>query len=73
MTAAEHCRAEQIRMSRRMAYRYQWTAPRQARVFHPVYGEATVPCRSKYAALLCAAEVWECDWTEVREAEVFAI
>lgn len=73
MTAAEIRRTEQIRMSRQVAYRYQWTALRQARVFHPVYGEVTVPSRSKYAALLCAAEVWQCDWTEIREAEVFAI
>ena len=73
MTATEIRLAEQNRMSHRVAYRYQWTAPRQARVFHPVYGEATVPCRSKFAAILCAAEVWKCDWTVIRESEVFVL
>ena len=30
-----------------------------------------VPHGSNFAALLNAAEVWGCDWTEIRDAEVW--
>lgn len=30
-----------------------------------------VPCQSKFSAILCAAEVWRCDWMELLGAEVW--
>jgi len=35
------------------------------------YGTVVVPHGSNFAALLNAAEVWGCDWTEIRDAEVW--
>jgi hypothetical protein len=40
-------------------------------VIHPKYGETIVPCASKLAAIMCAAEVWKCHWMEVIHAEVW--
>lgn len=51
--------------------RNRWSASGRARVIHPVYGEAIVPCASKFAAILCAAEVWKCDWAKIMDAEVW--
>ena len=34
-------------------------------------GTVVVPHGSNFAALLNAAEVWGCDWTEIRDAEVW--
>jgi hypothetical protein len=42
-----------------------------ARVEHPAHGSVVVPHRSNYAALLNAAEVWRCDWMEIRDAKVW--
>ena len=44
------------------ARRERWQASGCARV---------VPHGSNFAALLNAAEVWGCDWTEIRDAEVW--
>ena len=42
----------------RRARIHRWQAPGRARVVHP--------------AILNAAEVWGCDWTEIRDAKVWA-
>lgn len=49
---------------------YRWSAPTIARVVDPTHGTVIVPSRSKYAALLCAAETWGCKWTELEGAKV---
>lgn len=49
----------------------RWKARGAARVVHPVRGTVVVPHNSNYAAILCAAEVWRCDWTEILDAEVW--
>ena len=49
------------------ARRERW----QAKVVHPTRGTVVVPHGSNFAALLNAAEVWGCDWTEIRDAEVW--
>ena len=43
----------------------------KARVIDQKRGEVIVPCASPFAAILCAAEVWKCDWTEIIHAEVW--
>ena len=52
--------------------RERWSAKGTARVTHPARGTVVVPCSSKLAAIMNAAEVWRCDWTELRDAEVRA-
>lgn len=52
--------------------RERWRAKGTARVTHPVRGTVVVPCSSKLAAIMNAAEVWQCDWTKLRDAEVRA-
>ena len=42
-------------------------------VGHPKYGAVVVPHRSNYSALLNAAEYWGCEWTDIRDAEVWAV
>ncbi len=54
----------------RRGWDYRWSAPTIARVVDPTRGTVVVPSRSKYAALLCAAEVWGCRWTELDGAQV---
>ena len=43
------------------------------RVEQPKYGAVVVPHRSNYSALLNAAEYWGCEWTDIRDAEVWAV
>lgn len=50
----------------------RWRVKTMARVIHPGHGTVVVPCPSKFAAILNAAEVWGCDWTEITDAEVWA-
>ena len=50
----------------------RWTAPGRARVVHPVYGTVVVPHASNLAAVMCAAEVWRCDWAKITDAQVWA-
>lgn len=38
---------------------------------HPKHGTVVVPHASKYAAILCAADVWKCDWTKIMDAEIW--
>ncbi len=54
----------------RRGVQHRWSAPTIARVVDPVRGTVVVPCRSKFAALLCAAETWGCRWVELDKAEV---
>lgn len=49
----------------------RWGAPGAARVIHPTRGTVVVPCRSQFSALLCAAEVWGCDWLDIHDAGVW--
>lgn len=51
----------------------RWRVRGRARVVHPKYGAVVVPHRSNYAALLNAAEYWGCEWTDIRDAEVWAV
>lgn len=44
----------------------RWSAPSKALVKNPRYGSVVVPCETKFAALLCAAEAWG-----VSEVEAF--
>lgn len=53
------------------ARRERWRASGCARVVSRKYGTVVVPHGSNFAALLNAAEVWGCDWTEIRDAEVW--
>ncbi|MCC8156326.1 MAG: hypothetical protein LIO54_03500 [Oscillospiraceae bacterium] len=50
----------------------RWGATGRARVEHPTRGSVVVPCDSNFAALLCAAEYWDCDWRDIRGAKVWA-
>lgn len=52
--------------------RERWEATGKARVSHPAHGTVVVPHGSNLSALLCAAEIWGCDWLEIRDAEVWA-
>lgn len=49
----------------------RWSAPGRSRVVHPVYGTVVVPHASNLAAVMCAAEVWRCDWAELSDAKVW--
>lgn len=48
----------------------RWSARGKARVIHRNWGSVVVPCASMYSAILCAAEVWGCDWSGIMDAEV---
>lgn len=48
------------------ARRERWQASGCARVVSRKYGTVVVPHGSNFAALLNAAEVWGCDWTEMQ-------
>ena len=50
----------------------RWSAPGRARVIHPAHGTVVVPHSSNMAAIMNAAEVWRCDWTEITDAQVWA-
>lgn len=58
--------------SMKRARETRWNAKGRARVVHPKYGAVVVPHSSNFTALLNAAEYWGCDWTEIRDAEVWA-
>lgn len=51
--------------------KHRWAAPGAARVTDPKRGTVVVPCQSPFAAILCAAEVWGCNWVEVLGSEVW--
>lgn len=51
----------------------RWNAPGKSRVTHPDHGSVVVPHASNLAAVLCAAELWGCDWAKILDAEVRAV
>ena len=57
----------------RLARKHRWEFPGKVRVVHPKCGEVIVPGASPYAAILCAAEKWKCDWAEIMDAKVWAL
>lgn len=66
-------RPRQLPESVRRAREERWRVRGRARVVHPKYGAVVVPHRSNYSALLNAAEYWGCEWTDIRDAEVWAV
>ena len=67
-------RAERFRIlsaAKERARQERWNAPARARVVHPAHGTVVVPHSSNLAAILNAAEVWRCDWTEITDARVW--
>lgn len=65
-------RARILADTERRTREYRWSAPARARVIHPAYGVVVVPHCSNLAAIQNAAEVWRCDWLEIRDAQVWA-
>ena len=61
-----------LEAARKRARESSWRAPGRARVVHPTRGAVVVPCSSKLTAMMNAAEVWRCDWMEIRDAQVWA-
>lgn len=55
-----------------LARRNRLAFPGKVRVIHPARGEIVVPGASRFAAILCAAEAWGCDWLEIMDATVTA-
>ena len=51
--------------------RERWDSKSLARVTHPDHGSVVVPHRSNLSAILNAAEVWGCDWMEIKDAAVY--
>lgn len=49
----------------------RWSAKGISRVIHPDYGMVVVPHFSNLAAVMCAAEVWRCDWAKITDAKVW--
>lgn len=49
----------------------RWNARGRSRVVHPKYGEVVVPHSSNLAAVMNAAEYWECDWSTITDAKVW--
>ena len=64
---------DSYQQSARRAREERWRVRGRARVVHPKYGAVVVPNRSNYSALLNAAEYWGCEWTDIRDAEVWAV
>ena len=62
----------QLRRCANLERRNRLAFPGNVRVTHPARGEIVVPGASPFAAILCAAEAWGCDWMEIREARVEA-
>ena len=56
--------AERARLER-------WRYPAAARVTHPDHDTVVVPCRSKLSAIMCAAEVWGCNWAKLEGVGVW--
>ena len=51
--------------------RERWDNKSLARVTHPNHGSVVVPHRSNLAAVMNAAEIWGCDWMEIKDATVY--
>lgn len=61
-----------VEASRKRERNERWSAQGKAIVQHPAYGAVIVPAASKFAAICCAAEVWGCDWMDIRDAKSVA-
>lgn len=64
-------RSRDLAAAKRRARKSRWSAPARARVVHPERGSVVVPHSSNLAAIMNAAEVWGCDWTELKDAQVW--
>lgn len=51
--------------------RQRWSGGGTARVTHPAHGTVVVPHHSKLAAIMNAAEVWGCCWSDILDADVW--
>ena len=51
---------------------HRWQVPGRSRVVHPAHESVVVPHASNLAAIMNAAEVWQCDWVTILDAEVWA-
>ncbi len=65
-------RARILTDAEKRAREHRWNVPGRSRVSHPAHGTVVVPHSSNLAAILNAAEVWRCDWTEITDAQVWA-
>lgn len=63
---------ERSRAADERAANERWAAKSKARVTHPMWGSVIVPRSSTLAAIFCAAEVWNIDWTQIIDAKVEA-
>lgn len=62
-----------MRHAEKLARIRRWLEPAKARVSHPDRGEIIVPAGSSYAACLCAADVWGCEFADIwQDAKVTA-
>lgn len=61
---------EYVESIKRRVYEERWHTGGPAVVSHPDYGEIVVPHTSNFCALLNAAELWGCDWMDIRDATV---
>lgn len=50
--------------------RIRWSAPGKSRVTHRDHGALIVPHSSNLSAILCAADIWQCDWCDILDAKV---
>ena len=67
--------AERFRIlasAKKRAREHRWNAPGRSRVVHHDHGAIVVPHSSNLAAIMNAAEVWQCDWAEIMDAKVWA-
>lgn len=48
----------------------RWATKNRAQVIHPTYGNIIVPHLSNLSAIICAAEIWNCEWSKILDAEV---
>lgn len=48
----------------------RWATKNRAQVIHPAYGSVIVPHLSNLSAIICAAEIWKCEWYKILDAEV---
>lgn len=61
----ERRREQQAAEERSRALR--WKVKAMVQASHPQYPTITVPHASKFAAILCASEVWGCNWADIMD------
>lgn len=52
------------------ARRSRWGWSAKAKVTHQTHGSLIVPHGSNFSAVLCAADIWHCDWVSIIDAKV---